>query len=58
MTSDYATAIECMTAISESVPKSSRNNKDKIIRIVRENPLSYANEKDTLTQELITILEK
>ena len=58
VTSDYATAIECMTAISESAPKSSRNNKDKIIRIVRDNPLSYAHEKDNLTHELISILEK
>lgn len=56
--SDYATAIECMTAISESAPNSSRNNKDKIIKIVRDNPLSYAHEKDNLTHELISILEK
>lgn len=56
--SDYATAIECMTAISESAPNSSRNNKDKIISFVRDNPLSYAHEKDNLTHELISILEK
>ncbi len=56
--SDYATAIECMTAISESVSRSTRDNKDKIIRTVKNNPLSYAHEKDTLTQELISILEK
>ncbi len=55
---DYATAIECMTAISESAPNSSRNNKDKIISFVRDNPLSYAHEKDNLTHELISILEK
>jgi hypothetical protein len=56
--SDYPTAIECMTAISESANNSSRERKDEIIRIVRESPLSFTNEKNTLTRELISILEK
>jgi hypothetical protein len=56
--SDYVTAIECMTVISESVNNSSRERKDEIIRIVRESPLSFTNEKNALTQELISILEK
>jgi hypothetical protein len=56
--SDYPTAIECMTAISESANNSRRERKDEIIRIVRESSLSFTNEKATLTQELISILEK
>lgn len=56
--SDYATAIECMTVISESANNSSREQKDEIIRIVRESHDSYTNEKNALTLELISILEK
>lgn len=55
---DYATAIECMTVIEESVRHSSRKRKDEIIRIVEENPLSGMNDKVTLTRELISMLEQ
>jgi hypothetical protein len=55
---DYATAIECMTVIEESVRHSSRKRKDEIIRIVEESPLSGMNNKVTLTRELISILEQ
>jgi hypothetical protein len=54
---DYSTAVECMTVIEESARMSSREQKDEIIRIVEDSPLSYANEKKALTQELILILE-
>jgi hypothetical protein len=56
--SDYATAIECMTVISESVNNSSRQRKDEIIKIVRDSPFSFSNEKYALTEELISILER
>ena len=56
--SDYSTAIECMTVISESVHSCSRESKDGIIRIIRDNPVSYKHEKYSLTEELISILEK
>ena len=56
--SDYATAVECMTVISESVNNSSRERKDEIIRIVRDSPLSFTNEKLALTEELISILKR
>ncbi len=56
--SDYATAIECITVISESVQNSSRERKDEIIKIVRESPFSYTNERNALTEELISILER
>ena len=55
---DYATAIECMTVIEESVKNSSRETKNEIIRIVEESLLANTNEKSALTQELISILEK
>jgi hypothetical protein len=55
---DYATAVECITVIEESVKNSSRKRKEDIIRMVEENPHSYINEKNTLTQELISILER
>ena len=55
---DYATAIECMTVIEESLRHSSRKRKDEIIRIVKESPLSGMNDKAILTRELISILER
>ena len=55
---DYATAVECLTVIEVSARKSSRRQKDEIIRIVEKNPLSYINEKNALTRELISILEE
>jgi predicted DNA-binding protein len=54
---DYATAVECMTVMEESVKESSREKKDEIIRIVEESPLSFTNEKSALTKELILILK-
>ncbi len=55
---DFATAIECMTVIEESVHNSSRERKDEIINILMESSLSYINDKSPLTLELITILER
>jgi hypothetical protein len=55
---DFATSIECMTVIEESVQNSSRERKDEIINILMESSLSYINEKAPLTLELITILER
>jgi hypothetical protein len=55
---DYATAVECMTVMEDSVKNSSRGKKDEIIRIIEESPLSFTNEKNALTQELISILER
>ena len=55
---DFATAIECMTVIEESVHNSSRERKDEIINILMESSLSYINDKSPLSLELITILER
>jgi hypothetical protein len=55
---DYATAIECMTVIEESVHSSSRARKDEIIKIIQDSPLAGTNEKSALTLELISLLER
>jgi len=55
---DYATAIECMTVIEESVSRSNRKDKDDIIKLVMESPLAYSHEKSPLTSELISILQR
>jgi len=55
---DYNTSIECMTVIEESVQNCTRERKDEIIKIIEDSPLSGVNEKNALTLELITILER
>jgi predicted DNA-binding protein len=53
---NYITAIECLTVIEESVHKLSKERKDEIIMMIKENPLSLSNEKTALTHELMSIL--
>jgi hypothetical protein len=55
---DYATSIECMTVIEESVQNSTRAGKDEIINIILESPQAFMNEKNVLVHELMAILEK
>lgn len=55
---DYVTAIECLTVIEESVHELSRKQKDEVIKLIEENPFSPINEKNTLTFELKSILDK
>lgn len=55
---DYATSIECMTVIEESVLNCTRERKDEIIKIIEDSPLAGVNEKSALTLELISILER
>lgn len=55
---DYATSIECMTVIEESVQNSTRARKDEIITLLMESPLAFLNEKNALVHELIAILER
>jgi hypothetical protein len=55
---DYVTAIECLTVIEESVHELSRKQKDEVIKLIEENPFSSINEKNTLTFELKSILDK
>ncbi len=55
---DYATAIECMTVIEESVKNSSRKTKDEVIKMVEESDQANTSEKVSLTRELISILKR
>jgi hypothetical protein len=58
LTADYATSIECMTVIEESVQSSSRTLKDEAINILMESPSAFTHEKNALTRELISILQR
>jgi hypothetical protein len=55
---DYVTAIECLTVIEDSANELSRKKKNEVIQLIKDNPFSPADEKNTLTLELISILEK
>jgi hypothetical protein len=58
LTSDYVTAIECLTVIEDSVNELSKSLKNEIINIIEESPVSQDNEKKPLIFELISILER
>ncbi len=58
LTGDYVIAIESMTVIGEFSNNISRKNKDEIMKIIEENPISPTNEKTGLVLELKSILEK
>lgn len=58
LTSDYVTAIECLTVIEDSVNELSKSLKDEIINIIQESTVSQDNEKKPLIFELISILER
>ncbi len=58
LTSDYVTAIECLTVIEDSIHELSKSLKDEIINIIQESPVSQDNEKKPLIFELISILER
>jgi predicted metal-dependent hydrolase len=55
---DYVTAIECLTVIEESVQEMSEEKRNEVIKLIEENPFPRADEKSTLTLELISILER
>jgi hypothetical protein len=55
---DYVTAIECLTVIEENVEELSVEKKAELKNLIKENPFPRGNEKTTLTNELIAILER
>jgi hypothetical protein len=55
---DYVTAIECLTVIEESAHELSVSGKKEIIKILEDSPVTQITEKQTLTLELISILER
>ena len=55
---DYTTSIESMTVLGESASSCSRERKDELIATIRNSATAWTNEKKSLTQELISILEE
>jgi len=53
---DYMTALECFTVIESSVHNLSRQNKNLIIKRIREGAPGLMNEKTALAIELISVL--
>ena len=58
LSGDYITAIECLTVIEETVNELSESVKNEIIKMLEESPVSQISEKQSLTLELISILER
>jgi len=58
LSGDYATALECLTVIDESVHELSRKKRNELIDFIGRNPLPPANDKGGLTHELISILKQ
>jgi hypothetical protein len=58
MTSDYVTAIECLTVIEESVDDLSRERKDEVIKFIEDSSAKLTNEIRALKDELLLILER
>jgi hypothetical protein len=56
--SDYVTAVECLTVIEETVHEMSKSDKDEIIKLLEDSSVSEVTEKQALTLELISILER
>jgi hypothetical protein len=58
LTSDYITAVECLTTIEESVHELSLKKKQEVIQLIENNPFTQSDEKNTLILELISILNR
>lgn len=58
ITSDYVTAIECLTVIEESVDDLSRERKDEVIKYIENNSSKLTSEIRALKDELLLILER
>jgi len=54
---DYITAIECFTVIESSVQYLKREEKDAIIKLIRDRSANGTGEKTALSLELISVLE-
>ena len=58
ITSDYVTAIECLTVIEESVNDLSRERKDEVIKLIEDSSSDVPAEMTSLRSELLLILER
>lgn len=52
----YQIALECFTVLEESMNKLSRDTREEVIEIVRENMHNYSKEKSILMFDLINML--
>ena len=57
LTGDYLTAIECFTVIEASTENLTRQEKDSLIKQIREGSSGNIGEKKALALELISVLE-
>ena len=56
LNSEFETAIECFTVVEEAIPLLSRAEKNEILQLIDDNPVSGENAKKALTIELISLL--
>jgi hypothetical protein len=54
---DYATALECLTILEESVQDLSMLKRNNLVHIIEDYPSAPADDKTRLTRELISILK-
>jgi len=54
--SNYATAIECFSAIEGTISRLSKRRREDIVNIIEKNLPAQENEKRILAQELLSIL--
>jgi hypothetical protein len=53
----YITALECFTVLEESLHNINREEKDKIIELIKKNTGAETTDKTVLTRELLKLLE-
>lgn len=58
LTGDYVTAVECLTVIEENVNDLTYDRRNEIVIVLKENAPLQNTEKQVLTNELISIIEK
>lgn len=58
ITSDYVTAIECLTVIEESVNDLTREKKDEVIKMIEDHTSEVPADIMSLKGELLLILER
>lgn len=56
--SDYVTAIECMTVISEFCGKADASTKEELVRIINNSSNAFSHEMKPLSEELIGYIKE
>lgn len=55
---DYSTSLECLTVIDELTYHLTNDKKHELIRYIKENHFTMANENRELAQEMLRVLER